>query len=159
MVGKLIEPIFSKEASFFSGFSSFLEVSICFIEHDGVLLVLQRNVHSLQGGKWCIPGGKMEVGETPRMAVSREVFEEIGWRIPDEEFKFKYKIFERIPTIGDYILNVFGLSVETPFPVHISLSEHSTYEWVSHTEFEKMELMLGQQQLYDMMYKNDLQKN
>ena len=32
-------------------------------------------------GEWELPGGRLEVGETPEQCVAREVAEETGWRV------------------------------------------------------------------------------
>jgi 8-oxo-dGTP diphosphatase len=41
------------------------------------LLLVKRNVEP-QKGKWCLPGGFMELGETPEQAALRELKEETG---------------------------------------------------------------------------------
>jgi 8-oxo-dGTP pyrophosphatase MutT (NUDIX family) len=32
-------------------------------------------------GEWELPGGRLEVGETPEQCVAREIAEETGWRV------------------------------------------------------------------------------
>lgn len=48
-------------------------------EHDGPRVLLsQRPAHKHQGGCWEFPGGKVEPGESPAQALSRELHEELG---------------------------------------------------------------------------------
>jgi mutator protein MutT len=44
------------------------------------VLITQRREQTVYGGWWEFPGGKIEPGETPRRAVVRELYEEIGAR-------------------------------------------------------------------------------
>lgn len=44
----------------------------------GNILLAQRPAHKHQGGKWEFPGGKVESGEIPLHALSRELDEELG---------------------------------------------------------------------------------
>jgi 8-oxo-dGTP diphosphatase len=76
-------------------------VGAIIIEGDGVVLV--KRGHAPQQGRWSIPGGVLEVGETLRKAVVREALEETGLAIepgellgvfervlPDDEGRMKY---------------------------------------------------------------------
>ncbi len=76
-------------------------VGAIIIEEDRVVLV--KRGHAPLHGKWSIPGGVLEVGETLRKAVAREVLEETGLAIepgellgvfervvPDEDGRMKY---------------------------------------------------------------------
>ena len=45
------------------------------------LLLQQRPLHKHHGGLWEFPGGKVECGETPRLALVREIAEELGIEI------------------------------------------------------------------------------
>ena len=47
------------------------------IVNDGRALVVKRAVDPLRG-QWSVPGGAVELGETLRQAVAREVLEETG---------------------------------------------------------------------------------
>jgi 8-oxo-dGTP pyrophosphatase MutT (NUDIX family) len=44
--------------------------------HEKILLTRRQD-----NGLWCLPGGRMEPGETAAEAVEREVFEETGLRV------------------------------------------------------------------------------
>ncbi len=45
---------------------------------DGSRLLLVRRKHEPKAGSWTLPGGRVEVGETTRQAICREVLEECG---------------------------------------------------------------------------------
>lgn len=53
------------------------------LRRDGRLLMVRTRKWS---GKWGIPGGKIERGETAGEALEREVFEETGLRVRDARF-------------------------------------------------------------------------
>jgi len=66
-------------------------VGAIIVEGDRVLLV--KRGHAPLLGKWSIPGGVLEVGETLRKAVVREAREETGLTIEPEEL---LGVFERV---------------------------------------------------------------
>ena len=53
----------------------------CFLEHDGKFLILQRRLHKAEGGKWGMPAGKIDKGESLVVAMARELFEGRGFSI------------------------------------------------------------------------------
>jgi 8-oxo-dGTP diphosphatase len=70
---------------------------------EGERVVLVKRGHAPLQGKWSIPGGLLEVGETLRQAVVREALEETGLAVepgellgvfervlPDEQGRMKY---------------------------------------------------------------------
>ena len=65
------------------------EVCVCYILSEtpetGYRVLLGRKKKGLGLGKLVGPGGKLEVGETPEQAVVREVFEESGLRVREED--------------------------------------------------------------------------
>jgi 8-oxo-dGTP diphosphatase len=84
------------------------------IERDGQILIGQRSKGDWNQMKWEFPGGKMEVAESPRQALQRELREEldieaqIGEEITRYEFQypgrpaielifFRVSAFEREP--------------------------------------------------------------
>lgn len=49
------------------------------------MLMVRRAPGIVKGGCWCFPGGHVEVGETPRRAVRRELREELGIEVDPVE--------------------------------------------------------------------------
>jgi 8-oxo-dGTP pyrophosphatase MutT (NUDIX family) len=52
-------------------------VSVKGVVLRGGRVLLLRN----DRGEWELPGGRLEVGETPEQCVAREIAEETGWRV------------------------------------------------------------------------------
>jgi 8-oxo-dGTP diphosphatase len=57
-----------------------LQVVAAILEREGRILVCQRQPDQSHPLKWEFPGGKVEAGETPEQALSRELEEELGIR-------------------------------------------------------------------------------
>lgn len=52
------------------------------ISNNGHILIVQRPLNSdFQAGKWEFPGGKVEFGENPEVALQREIREELAMEI------------------------------------------------------------------------------
>ncbi|TFG50461.1 MAG: NUDIX domain-containing protein [Candidatus Brocadiia bacterium] len=66
-----IEPL---RASVFSSPTPFAVGDAAVIDDEGRILLIQR----ADNGKWAMPGGALEVGETPAEGVVREALEETG---------------------------------------------------------------------------------
>lgn len=55
-----------------------LVAALALIDEDGRVLLTQRPEGKSMAGLWEFPGGKVEPGETPEVALIREIREEIG---------------------------------------------------------------------------------
>ncbi|GMA52206.1 hypothetical protein GCM10025857_35630 [Alicyclobacillus contaminans] len=78
---------------------------------DGNLLLLRREKEPFIG-KWCLPGGKLELGEHPSAAICREFREETGLHAAVE--RFCGVISEVVPGVeGDsqFLLFMFQLRI------------------------------------------------
>ncbi len=60
-----------------------LVVAAALIDADGRVLVQQRPPGKPMAGLWEFPGGKIDAGETPELALSRELAEELGISIDE----------------------------------------------------------------------------
>jgi len=63
-----------------------IEVAVAVIQDEiGRVLLTKRPEHVHQGGLWEFPGGKLEIGESVKDALLREINEELGIQILDHE--------------------------------------------------------------------------
>lgn len=72
-------------------------------DDQGRLLLAQRPAHKKLGLKWEFPGGKVEPGETPAVALVRELREELGVEVtgieplPRFQHDYGFALIEMIP--------------------------------------------------------------
>jgi 8-oxo-dGTP diphosphatase len=52
------------------------------------ILLLRRANSEYGEGQWCLPGGKLDYGDTPESTVTKELVEETGLGAKDVEFLF-----------------------------------------------------------------------
>src|SRR5215472_2521020 len=55
-----------------------LVAAVALVDTDGRVLVAQRPAGKSMAGLWEFPGGKVDAGETPEVALIRELAEELG---------------------------------------------------------------------------------
>jgi mutator protein MutT len=110
------------------------------IVHEGKIL-LEKRKNAPGKGKWSIPGGLVELGESTEQAVIREVKEEAGLDVEeprlvdvvddvslDEKGAVKYHF-----VIVDYVINVMR-------GVPKAASDADELEWVPFSEVEEYDL-------------------
>jgi 8-oxo-dGTP diphosphatase len=131
-----------------SDFQLALEVAGCFLQWEDRLLYLKRSPTSPQGGTWCIPGGKLEKGETPRMAVIREIREEVGLHIDSPELILCGPLWMRRSGNHrlDYAFHIFKIVLKEKPTLALDLTEHTEARWVDSTSALKLPLIPGGQE-------------
>lgn len=78
--------------------------SVCIYDETGALLLQKRS----DNGKWGLPGGYMELGESISDTAVREVYEEMGYRLVKEQLELK-GVFSKYDTYypnGDAVQTV-----------------------------------------------------
>src|SRR5262245_30843010 len=90
-----------------------MEVVAAIIVRDGSVLICQRKAGQQYAGKWEFPGGKVEPAEAPRVALQRELREELGVAavIGDELMRYEFAYPGR-PAIRLIFYNVNELEGE-----------------------------------------------
>jgi len=77
-----------------------------------------------RAGEWAFPGGSVEARERPRDAAMREVGEETGWQLSDDDY---LPLLNRNADHGaDYW--TFSHPIQNPFQPKLS-NEHDAFEW------------------------------
>lgn len=69
-----------------------VQVAVGILRRGDLLLVQRRLAGTPCAGQWEFPGGKAEVGETPRRALARELQEELGVAIDHARLLMKLPV-------------------------------------------------------------------
>lgn len=123
-------------------FSPKFEAVSCYLQNSGKILLLKRQSHKSQGGKWGTPAGKIEKDETPIVAIKREVFEETGVNLQEGETQHIDKLYVRFPEY-DFDWHMFKADVSDR-STKIKTDEHSAHLWVTPQEALKMDLVMDE---------------
>lgn len=104
------------------------DVTAAIIEKDGKILITRRAPGQKQAGKWELPGGKIEPGETAQVCLMRELKEELG--IAAEIGK---KTGESIYHYEHGVIRLIAFKAVW-LSGQIRLSVHDEYAWVKPDE-------------------------
>ncbi|WBW99645.1 NUDIX hydrolase [Oceanirhabdus sp. W0125-5] len=126
--------------------------TLCYIEHDGKILLLKRNKkeNDVHEGKWIGLGGKIEQGESPVECIIREVEEESGLKILDP----KLRGILTFPKFKDNIDWYVFLYTATEFSGELIDSPEGHLEWIEKDKVLEMPTWEG-----DLIFLNLLLKD
>jgi len=111
------------------------------IMSGGKTLLIKRSPNSTYGGKWALPGGGIEAGETPEEAAIRECTEEIGY-VPDGELSE----IAHTANHGADFTTFYANHSEEKIPT--LNEEHTEYAWVTAHELGEYDLHPGVKELF-----------
>ncbi|MDO4774716.1 MAG: (deoxy)nucleoside triphosphate pyrophosphohydrolase [Aerococcaceae bacterium] len=94
------------------------------IIQEGKILCVQRGNNMTLSGFWEFPGGKIEAGETPEVALIREIEEELSLKI--EVLDFVNETSYDYP-FGKVILKTYTAYIKCG---SLLLSEHKNAKWL-----------------------------
>ncbi len=136
-----------------SNFKSKFDVVSCFLEYGGEFLLLHRPEHKSQGGKWGVPAGKVEAGETPVQAIIREIKEETAYTVTETK-KLLYfgKVYVRYSAY-DFIYHILHLPLTEKPRTILRPKEHQDFKWVTPKDSLKIPLVDDQDACVKLFYK------
>lgn len=103
------------------------------IVDEGRLLLAQRRTPPDLAGLWELPGGKVDAGETPAVALRRELHEEL-----DVLVTVGPRIGMDVPLSNGLVLRAYRAVVESGSPRPL---EHSAIRWVDADELRTVDLV------------------
>ena len=116
------------------------------IHPDHRILATQRGYGEFKDG-WEFPGGKIEEGETPEVALIRELKEELTIKVKPE----------KLLTVVEYDYPNFHLSMHCFLSSieqgEINLLEHEAMKWLSHNELDSVAWLPADHGLIELLKK------
>ncbi len=105
------------------------------IRAHGKYLVIRRNKikrgqKNVYPAYWDIPGGRVEVGELPRMAAIRECREEVGLEIELENILHEDSNLDG-QLVFTRLVYAAHLLVDSKTDVNLDFEEHDQYRWIT----------------------------
>ncbi len=107
-------------------------VGAAIIDHEGRCLAALRGEGMSSPGRWELPGGKVEAGETPRAALAREIEEELGLVIEVGDFLGRGRAEG---TRHRVLLDVYTATVTSG---ELRLHEHAETRWLRADELDSV---------------------
>lgn len=132
-----------------------MEVAICMCECQNKILFLQRSPQKPQGGSWSAPGGKIEKNEAATDAVRREVHEETGIVLHENELTHHGKYYIVTKEV-QFIMHIFQAKFSEFPQIFLRLEEHQEYLWLSVAEALSLPLIFGADECIEKVYQNSL---
>lgn len=105
--------------------------AVIFNSERTTVLVGQRAPNTTHPGKYEFPGGKIEAGETPEEAITREILEELGLEV--EPGDILHTAFEDLENLGRPTHEIFYIEcrLRDGFDeLRIDSNSHQTVEWI-----------------------------
>ena len=129
---------------------------IIYDESKKQILIAHRNPTGDMGNRWEFPGGKIDEGETPSVAIEREMMEEfsvkatVHQKITSTTFEHKGKLC----TLDAFLVSVDHDGLEKPYV----LTEHQGYKWINPEEVRNISFVDSDLKIYpevmDFLKKN-----
>ena len=118
-------------------------VRIIIADESGRVLILKRSVTEYAPGQWCLPGGKVDYGDTVEQTVRRELLEETALQCTDARFLF----YQDSLPLEPGKMHAINLYFECTVKGSIALNEESTdCTWIDSAALED----------YSLVFRNDL---
>lgn len=121
-------------------FNPRFEIVSCYMEHDGEILLLHRHDHKSEGGKWGVPAGKIDRGESELEAMIREVQEETGYRVAPDQLEYLARVYVKYPEYH-FVYHMFWTQMKEKSGVVLSESEHKDYRWIPPNKALELDLV------------------
>lgn len=122
-----------------------IRVVVGVLKRNQTVLVAKRPLHKPYSGYWEFPGGKIEANETPDVALSRELHEELGVDVIASQ-----KLFEHVHHYPDKSV-LLDIWLVTHFQQEPAGKEQQELRWVAYNEMLDLRLLEGNWAIIDKL--------
>ncbi len=109
-----------------------------FLEYEGKFVILRRQNHKPEGGTWCLPSGKVEIGESDEASAVRELVEETGYQASHSQLQHLGNDTFQFGTDQPYVFITYRLVLDKSHAVILEDRSHSEYRWVTAQECDSL---------------------
>ena len=102
-------------------------VRLIILDNSGRVLILRRAAGDTGGGFWCLPGGKVDYGDTVEESAARELKEETGLRA----VKLRFLFYQDSPPFEPGGMHCINFYMECNAEGNLVLNEESAEaQWI-----------------------------
>ena len=112
---------------------------------DNLVFIAKRIPVGQMGNRWEFPGGKVDEGETPEIALKREFFEEFGANIVVKNPICESTFTHNVKTV---LLKAFEVEFSDLDNIQWVLSEHTETAWVPFEKIPSLYFVDSDMQIY-----------
>lgn len=106
----------------------------------GKILILKRASGDMYGDLWCLPGGKVDYGQTAEEAIEREVKEETSLECISTQFLYYMDGLPTEPSDKHYLTLFFRCQVKGEIFLN---RESSELAWLEPSELQQYDFAFG----------------
>ena len=129
-----------------------LECSAIYVVYKDTYLFLETNSHKVLADQWGVPAGKHELNETPLQAAARELHEEAGILVKEEELLSMGALYFKKPDIA-FIYHTYFIQF-SDLPIVYLSDEHKNFKWITIEEAKTLRLIDGALEALNFIVKN-----
>ena len=128
----------------------FLRINVVagIIINQNKILIGKRKDKDIGGGKWEFPGGKIEVGETNREALERELYEELGISVKIGKELMNYEHMFKTTIYNISFMEIIDYEGE------ICNNAHSEIKWVKFPNLPEYDFISGDDRFIQSLIKS-----
>ena len=134
-----------------AGFHPKFEVTSCFCEYNGEILLLLRQDNKPQGNTLGVPAGKIDDNESLVDATIREIKEETGITIPTKTLEYIKKVYVKYSEFS-FVYHIFRTQFVGKPEVLITQKEHKYFIWITPEKALKLNLIEDLDNCIKMVY-------
>lgn len=111
---------------------------ICLLR--GKVLLLRRVADKSYPGYWGTPSGKLRDGETPIKGMIRELFEETGLLLSQDNLR-EIHTFHVVNADMNFLYTLFSTSFSSSPKIKLNPTEHTSFDWLAPENALRLELV------------------
>ena len=120
-------------------------------DESGKILILKRASGDMYGDLWCLPGGKLDYGQTAEEAIVREVKEETSLKCTSTQFLFYMDGLPVEPEDKHYLTLFFSSEVNGEITLN---HESSELAWIVPNNLDQYEFAFGSDKAIEAYWRN-----